>query len=155
MIYISSSEKWTPAALEMLDTLAHLEGEQQISYREIAEKMTERFGITFTKNACIGMGRRLRMPPRPSPLKKKRDGRMLVPKHVRIDAPIEPKEAWRPDEPQRLTIYQLRQGDCKWPLGDMMTRPPFLYCGQETKDGMSYCPEHCERAYNRPGKTWA
>jgi hypothetical protein len=31
-----------------------------------------------------------------------------------------------------LTIYQLREGDCRWPLGAGDTRPPYIFCGQRT-----------------------
>lgn len=153
MIEIKLETKWTPEAKEMLEVCLGLE--PPISYRETAARMTKHFGVEFTKNSCIGMGRRLRMPPRPSPIKKKRDGRFLVPKHVRVDAPITPKEAWRPEESQALTIYQLGVGDCKWPLGEAMAKPPFLFCGQIAADGLPYCAKHCEIAYNKPGKTWA
>jgi hypothetical protein len=148
VIEIKLETKWTPAVKDMLELL--LGQEPPLSYRMVAAELTKQFGVVYTKNACIGMGRRLRMPPRPSPIKKKRDGRFLVPKHVRVDAPIVPKEAWRPEESQALTIYQLGVGDCKWPLGEMMTRPPFLYCGKIAADGLPYCKKHCEIAYNKP-----
>ena len=119
MIEIQPNTKWTQEALDMLLTCLGLE--PPMSYRETAEQMTKHFGILYTKNACIGMGRRLRVPPRPLPVKKKRDGRFLV----RTDAPILPPEAWHPDDGNKLTIYQLHQGDCHWPLGEVEDYPPY------------------------------
>ena len=71
---------------------------------------------------------------------------------MRIDAPILPPEAWHPDDGNKLTIYQLRQGDCHWPLGEMLDHPPFLYCGKQAFDGDVYCPEHMERAHGTGAK---
>ena len=68
MIEIKPTTKWTQEALDMLEVCLGLE--PPISYRETAARMTKHFGVEFTKNACIGMGRRLRVPPRPTPPKR-------------------------------------------------------------------------------------
>ena len=74
---------------------------------------------------------------------------------VRIDAPIVPYEAVRLAEDNALTIYQLGYGDCRWPLGEAMARPPFLYCGHAAIEGRPYCAAHCAKAYNAPQVRWA
>ena len=48
--------EWTTEMLEMLE--AQLGLEEAPTYRVVAERMTEAFGVTFTKNSCIGRARR-------------------------------------------------------------------------------------------------
>jgi GcrA cell cycle regulator len=132
----------------------------RLSFTEIARAMNAEFGTTLTRNACIGKSHRLFLPIRgPHERQRKADntktgGRKMRRKPVRIDAPIAPVLAPRCDD-DSLDIYQLRDGDCHWPLGAMTDYPPFQYCGKQTEIGRSYCPDHCERAYNKPGKAWA
>lgn len=117
--------EWTPelkAALLELTAPGHSK-----TFVEIA---TELFGTPTARNACIGMARRLRLPPAP-------------PKAIRVDAPIAAPVARRHNgEP--VTIYQLRRHDCRWPEG---VNPPYLYCGRRTLEERPYCEEHCARAY--------
>jgi hypothetical protein len=57
------------------------------------------------------------------------------------DAPqLEPVFAMR-----QLTLLQLGDRMCRWPVGD---EPPFAFCGNPT-DERSYCPVHCRVAYHR------
>lgn len=121
---------WTEEAIAMLlNTLAE---DPNITYKEVAMLMTEKFGRLFTKNSCIGKARKLRVSPRPR-----------LP-HPFVRPIPHPKKDWP------LNIYQLRDGKCKWPLGNVETRPPYMYCGKSTNElGGSYCLEHCKRAYNR------
>ena len=70
------------------------------------------------------------------------------------DAPLAPDMPPRHDG-QPLTLYQLGSCDCKWPLGEVNDRPPYLFCGQATEIGQSYCPKHYNRAHTAPRKTWA
>ena len=53
---------WTPQAQKRLIEL--MASDQELTYRKAAEIMTAEFGITFTKNSCIGKGRKLNIPPR-------------------------------------------------------------------------------------------
>jgi len=48
--------------------------------------------------------------------------------------------------PEGLTIYQLRDGSCRWPLGKTYDRPPFMYCGCPALLGRPYCAEHTAKA---------
>jgi len=122
------------------------------SFKQIADMLSQEFGLKLTKNACIGKGRRLgleqrpRSTPKPEPEPKKRASSTpeLVPRPVVATA-------WRVDTPIltgciRITIYQLRQGVCHFPFGD---RPPYAYCGNTTARGMPWCPHHQTVVYPR------
>lgn len=147
------SEKiiWTD---EIKDAFEILMGrEENLTFVEIARRMSDAFGLEFTKNACVGHAHRMRLPPRPvrkkvpSNKSLKSKGKMVM-LRVRVDAPILPREAQRSPDSHDLTIYQLREGDCRYPSNE--TKPPYTYCGQATEFGLSYCPHHCEIVYNAP-----
>lgn len=46
----------------------------------------------------------------------------------------------------RVTIMELRETMCRWPLGDPTT-PEFRFCGQRSITGVPYCPHHARVAY--------
>jgi len=45
-----------------------------------------------------------------------------------------------------VTIMELREAMCRWPLGDPST-PDFRYCGVQAAPGLPYCPHHAQIAY--------
>lgn len=47
---------------------------------------------------------------------------------------------------QRVTIMDLRESMCRWPLGDPTT-PEFRFCGARSITGLPYCTHHAEIAY--------
>ncbi|SFG92354.1 GcrA family cell cycle regulator [Methylobacterium gossipiicola] len=47
---------------------------------------------------------------------------------------------------RRVTIMDLRESMCRWPLGDP-TKPDFHYCGERAITGLPYCPCHAQIAY--------
>ena len=47
---------------------------------------------------------------------------------------------------RRVSIMDLREGVCKWPLGDPMTSD-FVYCGADCTVGTVYCSCHSRMAY--------
>jgi GcrA cell cycle regulator len=47
---------------------------------------------------------------------------------------------------RRVTIMQLREGMCRWPLGDP-THAGFCYCGAKAVTGLPYCTHHAQVAY--------
>ena len=51
-------------------------------------------------------------------------------------------------EDQRLTLLQLNEHTCKWPIGDPMTTD-FYFCGQHSEEGKPYCDFHSRRAYHQ------
>jgi GcrA cell cycle regulator len=52
---------------------------------------------------------------------------------------------------QRLTLLDLSEHTCKWPIGDPLT-PEFYFCGQHSDDGKPYCEFHSRRAYHQVEK---
>ena len=60
-------------------------------------------------------------------------------------AALPPKEAALPPR-EGLTIMELREGMCRWPLGDPTT-PTFRYCGAQGGAGLPYCSHHAQIAY--------
>jgi len=51
-------------------------------------------------------------------------------------------------EDQRLSLLQLNEHTCKWPIGDPLT-PDFYFCGQHSDEGKPYCDFHSRRAYHQ------
>ncbi len=47
---------------------------------------------------------------------------------------------------RRVTIMELRESMCRWPLGDP-TSPDFHYCGDRAITGLPYCTHHAQIAY--------
>jgi len=48
--------------------------------------------------------------------------------------------------PEGVTIMELREFMCRWPLGDPTT-PEFRYCGARAVEGLPYCSHHAQIAY--------
>lgn len=64
-----------------------------------------------------------------------------------------PRPDIRPEESvvipltERVTIMELREAMCKWPMGDPMS-PDFRYCGAKSQlGGAPYCQPHARMAY--------
>jgi GcrA cell cycle regulator len=47
---------------------------------------------------------------------------------------------------QRVSIMELRESTCRWPLGDP-SKPDFAFCGGRAVTGLPYCGHHCRIAY--------
>lgn len=47
---------------------------------------------------------------------------------------------------QRVSILDLRETMCRWPIGDP-TSPDFGFCGGRSVTGLPYCADHCRIAY--------
>jgi hypothetical protein len=158
---------WTPEMTQMLRSLRAKRGVNALSFIDIAERMSIRFGVPFTKNACIGKAFRLRL--RKS--RRVKSGRKKRAEQIQaraealanpvpigpaqeieaapIGAPITPPQRRRV-KGQPIDIYQLRYNDCRWPLGPPLARPPFMYCGGRVEPGEVYCPDHHARAHTNP-----
>jgi GcrA cell cycle regulator len=54
-------------------------------------------------------------------------------------------------EDQRLSLLQLSEETCKWPIGDPLT-PDFYFCGNHSEEGKPYCEFHSRRAYHQMEK---
>lgn len=69
---------------------------------------------------------------------------------VNEDLPPPIAELYIPVE-QRLSLMQVNEHTCKWPIGDPLT-PDFYFCGQQAEDGQPYCEFHARRAYRQIDK---
>ncbi|WP_336487834.1 GcrA family cell cycle regulator [Methylobacterium nigriterrae] len=47
---------------------------------------------------------------------------------------------------ERVTIMDLRESMCRWPMGDPTT-PEFRFCGGRAITGLPYCSHHAQIAY--------
>ena len=60
--------------------------------------------------------------------------------------------AYRPAEEvvvpisRRISIMELREGTCRWPLGDPL-QPEFVFCGGDCDIGKPYCTAHAKIAF--------
>jgi GcrA cell cycle regulator len=50
---------------------------------------------------------------------------------------------------QRLSLIELKDWTCKWPVGDP-GQPGFFFCGAKTVDGEVYCRRHLARSWQEP-----
>lgn len=69
---------------------------------------------------------------------------------VAAEALPQAQELYIPEE-KRLTLLQLNEHTCKWPIGDPLT-PDFYFCGQHSEEGKPYCEFHSRRAYHQIDK---
>lgn len=69
---------------------------------------------------------------------------------VELEAAPQAAELFIPVE-QRLSLLQLNEHTCKWPIGDPLA-PNFYFCGQHSVDGKPYCEFHSRRAYHQIDK---
>lgn len=51
---------------------------------------------------------------------------------------------------RRISIMELREGVCRWPLGDPM-HADFVYCGADCGGGKTYCEAHARIAFQPHG----
>ena len=134
-------QPWTDAMRSRLTELVAW----GMPYRDIAERMMREFGTYLSKDACVGMAFRMKLP--------KRTVRGQ-PKVKTSDLPPPPPEPARPfavvfrdrpkPHPGMIGIEHLTSDTCRWPHGDT---PPLSYCGKQTHQGGPYCREHAERSY--------
>ena len=47
---------------------------------------------------------------------------------------------------RRISIMELREGTCRWPLGDPLD-PDFVFCGGDCDVGKPYCTAHANVAF--------
>ncbi|MDC9823434.1 GcrA family cell cycle regulator [Devosia sp. ZB163] len=69
---------------------------------------------------------------------------------VELEVTPQAAELFIPVE-QRLSLLQLNEHTCKWPIGDPLT-PDFYFCGQHSDEGKPYCEFHSRRAYHQLDK---
>ena len=54
-------------------------------------------------------------------------------------------------EDKRLSLLQLNEQTCKWPIGDPLNKD-FYFCGQHSLDSGPYCDFHSRKAYHQMDK---
>ena len=54
-------------------------------------------------------------------------------------------------EDKRLSLLQLNEHTCKWPIGDPLSKE-FYFCGQHSLESGPYCDFHSRRAYHQVDK---
>jgi GcrA cell cycle regulator len=54
-------------------------------------------------------------------------------------------------EDKRLSLLQLTEATCKWPIGDPLNKD-FYFCGQHSLESGPYCEFHSRRAYHQVDK---
>jgi GcrA cell cycle regulator len=155
---------WTDDRVELLGRL-WAEGQS-------ASQIAAVLGGGVTRNAVIGKVHRLGLsgrgktgaaPVAARPAKPTRspshpmamDGARIngTPDVVAGEAKVEvrPPAAWQKSEiaipeTRLVTILELRDSMCKWPIGDP-SRADFGFCGQRSATGLPYCSAHCQVAY--------
>ena len=142
--------KWDTPGL--IARLIELHGYKDLTMTMISEKLSFEFEQEVGRNAVIGRVHRLKLEKRPSPPPPGRKPKLRI-RPMIVDAPIAPEPEPKLPEPNVLTIYQLKDGVCHWPLGDVDDRPPFFYCGKPAvREGASYCQVHHEKAHGAPAR---
>jgi GcrA cell cycle regulator len=154
---------WTDERIELLKRL----WSEGSSASQIAAEIG---GVT--RNAVIGKVHRLglsgrgkakpaaaqrppkatRVPSAPSPITPQAAPRPAVvlapvPQPLALDAEVEEThEEVAVPTCERVTIMDLRESMCRWPMGDP-TRPEFRFCGARAVTGLPYCAHHARVAY--------
>ncbi len=65
---------------------------------------------------------------------------------METEVELQPREDVVVPMSRRVQIMELREGMCKWPIGDPMT-VEFVYCGADCTFGTPYCTYHSTIAY--------
>jgi GcrA cell cycle regulator len=150
---------WTDERVELLRRL-WVEG---LSASQIAAEI----GTGITRNAVIGKVHRLGMSGRiksaPTAMPRARERTepiaspapqttIVVQGNTVLAAVAAPELAPRPIEKvvvpicQTVTMLELRETMCRWPLGDP-SQPEFRFCGARSSGGLPYCESHRRLAY--------
>jgi GcrA cell cycle regulator len=154
---------WTDERVELLRKL-WMDG---LSASQIATELSN--GIT--RNAVIGKVHRLGLsgrvknaaPAAPRPrVQAPRAAKPMAPRPMTtavrgntimiVEESVQEVQVLRPVEDvvvpisERVTIMELKEAMCRWPLGDPSTAE-FRYCGSRSDVGASYCSHHSRMAY--------
>lgn len=155
---------WTDERVESLKKL-WLDGHS-------ASQIAAELGHSITRNAVIGKVHRLGLSgrdkaaasPQPrnrivastKPVERLQSARPMPPVRgntaLALDTFVAPQRQLRSAEDvvvpisERVTIMELKESMCRWPLGDPST-PEFRFCGTKSGSGATYCGPHARIAY--------
>jgi GcrA cell cycle regulator len=129
--------------------LRALHANKKLSFDAIAAQLSAEWGMSVSKNSCIGKARRMKLAQRPPRTFRRSNAKRkpyapapaaVVPEMVPCVLPrwkvMEHEQ--RPAPGGRITLFQLTENKCRWPHGD---RTPYLFCGAPTA-GKTYCAYH-------------
>ncbi|GGI78380.1 hypothetical protein GCM10007973_13860 [Polymorphobacter multimanifer] len=135
-----------------------------------ASQIAEQLGEGVTRNAVIGKAHRLGLEARPSPVKAGDETAaspaLALPSTAAVTSPpgLSPaapapvlaanhvvakpatKPARRAGKAARVTLLDLNEKICKWPIGHPGDAD-FHFCGKPVQANFPYCSEHCAIAY--------
>jgi GcrA cell cycle regulator len=150
------------------DMLAHLTElvKDGVSFGKIVTAMNNRFGLSLTRNACIGKAHRTglyhpnkpeRAPLTPRQPRPRRAPRWHLPPPPSQDPSGLPADTFSVDRlpyPHKCTLLALTSVTCRWPVGDPLSSD-FFFCGgaSDNRNGRPYCDHHAANAahkQNRP-----
>lgn len=117
--------KWTP---DLVKQLTELWGDG-VSTTRIGKL------LGFTKNAIVGKAYKLKLPPRPSPI------RIL---------PLRPRKRRKFDLPAKASVHV---SGCRWPV-DNSSNINFGLCGDEVVGSSMYCQKHDPAAAAPARRGW-
>lgn len=163
---MDAAATWTDERVELLKKLWG----DGLSASQIATEI----GGGITRNAVIGKVHRLGLsgrgkakaapparpkgkaapaPNAPAPAPPPRPAAVVAPAPAALAVEAAPEPAPPPaaDEvglplSERVTIMDLRESMCRWPMGDP-TKPEFRFCGARSVTGLPYCSNHAQVAY--------
>lgn len=134
---------WTDEKIQELTKL----WDQGLSASVIGKKL----GVS--KNAVVGKAHRLKLPARPSPIKRDGSGaprRRVLNIRPQVEPAPAPSSYEAPPEKEKAPPRRVRAAEgaqaCVWPIGDPGDAD-FHFCAAEAVPGKPYCAEHCAKAY--------
>jgi GcrA cell cycle regulator len=150
---------WTDERVELLKKL----WQDGLSASQIAGELG---GVT--RNAVIGKVHRLGLSGRGQPtssIKRQRRthpsgirrsrvvtvGNLALKTHLDLlpDADLQPRRNVVVPIARKLSIFQLNEHTCKWPIGDPGAED-FHFCGHDSLENLPYCEYHAGVAYQAP-----
>lgn len=148
---------WTEERIEALRKFI-AEGD---SYSMIAGKLNTLQGAELSRLAVLGKAHRLGLSSQNRSGPKQRSIKVVAaPRRAAVPVARTREMAVRVDDPQtdhaphcqHKTIMELRDADCKWPIGDPLDRDHFRYCGAPRGSSpRPYCDFHASAAVE-PGR---
>jgi GcrA cell cycle regulator len=141
-----ATESWPP---EDSKKLRHLWDDIGLSGGQISAQ----FGGKYSRRSVIGKARRMGLTSRSSTMNRHLGGRGAStakpapkPKIAVPAEPITPEPALILDNGQHVTLIDITDKMCRWPIGDPRDED-FHCCGLEPKKGSPYCLAHWSKAH--------